>query len=327
VYPSLGVGIGRWLVPIDYPEPADEPEIPRHPDCAPRPDDSPSHAITRPPSDPAEFEAVHCKYRALVQCSDGGGDGAAAASGSWDQTATGFRAEWSEYEERHPEQERPAPETHPDGSWSSGDSRRLTPGQNLEASEACAEIHEQGERLILPAMQRVEAANPDRHLAGLENMLKKDDRIKEKIADRLRYNPDLAPGQAAAEVPDAVRFTLEYSEADYTAGVLADVDRIKAEGCELLKLKNLWAKEQYKGVNTQWLGPETGVRFEVQFHTPESHEAKELTHKAYERLRDPLTSKAEERELEGFQRRVNASLRLPPDVFEIEDYPPEKRDG
>ena len=35
-----------------------------------------------------------------------------------------------------------------------------------------------------------------------------------------------------------------------------------------MKLKNLWAKEQYKGINSQWRRPETGLRFEVQFHTP-----------------------------------------------------------
>ena len=73
----------------------------------------------------------------------------------------------------------------------------------------------------------------------------------------------------------------------YAEGVLSDVDRIRSEGFELIKLKNLWAEEQYKGINSQWRRPETGLRFEMQFHTPESLEAKELTHKAYERLRGP----------------------------------------
>jgi hypothetical protein len=124
-----------------------------------------------------------------------------------------------------------------------------------------------------------------------------------------------------------VRFTFEYSETRYSDGVLADVERLKGAGYELLKLKNLWSKDQYKGVNSQWRRPESGLRFEVQFHTQESREAKELTHEAYERLRDPLTSKAEESALEHYQRRVNALIRIPPGVFTIEDYPPEKRDG
>ena len=63
---------------------------------------------------------------------------------------------------------------------------------------------------------------------------------------------------------------------------------MKSEGFELVKLKNLWAEDQYKGINSQWRRPETGLRFEVQFHTPESLEAKELTHKAYERHPQPM---------------------------------------
>ena len=105
-----------------------------------------------------------------------------------------------------------------------------------------------------------------------------------------------------------------------------DVERLKAEGFELIKLKNLWADDQYKGINSQWRRPETGLRFELQFHTPESLEAKELTHKAYERLRGPHASPAERRELEDFQRRVNAFIVTPPGTAEIEDFT-ENNDG
>ena len=50
-------------------------------------------------------------------------------------------------------------------------------------------------------------------------------------------------------------------------------------------MKNLWHADQYKGINSQWCRSETGTRFEMQFHTLESLEAKELTHEAYERIR------------------------------------------
>jgi len=120
---------------------------------------------------------------------------------------------------------------------------------------------------------------------------------------------------------------LTLGESHYTDGVVSHVERLRAAGFQLMKLKNLWAKDQYKGINSQWLRSETGLRFEVQFHTPRSLEAKELTHKAYERLRDPTTAKAEETELVAYQRRVNALVERPPDVFRIEDYPPEKRHG
>ncbi len=106
---------------------------------------------------------------------------------------------------------------------------------------------------------------------------------------------------------------------------LTDVDGLKAEGFELIKLKNLWHAEQYKGINSQWRRPDTGLRFEMQFHTPESREAKELTHQAYERIRGRTISSTEKPELEAFQRRVNALLPTPPGTDRIKDFPEQRR--
>jgi hypothetical protein len=303
-------------VRIDRPDSGDAPGAPDGPAV---PDTPRPRAMSPRPPDTADHDA----YRARVERSYA----AHRDRTAWAEAVPQLREAWAEHEQQYPERGRAIPRTHPDNSWTSGETRRLTPDQNAEATKACADIHEEGKRVILPAMQHIEAADPDRRLAGLEHMRKGADRLKEKIAERLRYHPDLPPRQAVADVPDAVRFTFEYSESHYTRGVPADVERLKEAGYELLKLKNLWAKDQYKGINSQWLRPETGLRFEVQFHTPESREAKELTHKAYERLRDPNTSKAEESALEDYQRRVNALVRIPPDAFTIEDYPPEKRDG
>ena len=86
-------------------------------------------------------------------------------------------------------------------------------------------------------------------------------------------------------MPDAIRYTFQYQEARYTQGVLADIVRLKDQGFKLDKLKNSWSDDQYKGINSQWIEPDTGQRFEVQFHTRISFEAKQLTHGAYERLR------------------------------------------
>jgi hypothetical protein len=65
----------------------------------------------------------------------------------------------------------------------------------------------------------------------------------------------------------------------------------------------------------------------VQFHTPESLQAKELTHGAYERLRRPEdeTTPVERDELEKFQGRVNVLLATPPGSEEIRDFPERKR--
>jgi hypothetical protein len=317
-YPTWGADTGRWPVPIDDADPVIDPDTPHPLEVTNGPNrQKATDGISLGPDDRA---AAHRAYRLRVdQACAAPRDGA-----TWDQALPGLRAGWEAHREQYPAREHDAPKTHADGSWSSGD-RQLNSSQNTEASEAHGDVRAEGERDILPSLRRVEAADPGRRLAGLEHMIKGADRLKEKIAEQLRYHPDQAPAQAARDVPDAVRFTLEYSEAGYTTGVLADVDRLKGEGYVLLKLKNLWSKEQYKGINSQWLKQESGLRFEVQFHTQESREAKELTHEAYERLRDPLTSKAEETALEAYQRQVNALIRTPPDVSTIEDYPPEKR--
>ncbi len=156
-------------------------------------------------------------------------------------------------------------------------------------------------------------------------MLKGEDRLKEKIAERLEAKPGRSVQQALNGISDPVRFTFSYSPQRYADGVRSDVERLKAEGLELIKLKNLWAEEQYKGINSQWRRLETELRVEVQFHTPESLEAKEVTHGAYERIRSSA-SPAERQELEAFQRQVNAFLITPQGTEEIKDYS-EKRDG
>ena len=143
----------------------------------------------------------------------------------------------------------------PMAAWAAGPHRRLSPEQNAEASKACADLADEGRRDILPALKRVESAEQDRHLAGLKHMLKGEDRLKEKIADELTAKPGMTPRQALENVADPVRFTFMYSQRRYADGVHADIERLEAEGFELIKLKNLWADEQYKGINSQWRRP------------------------------------------------------------------------
>jgi hypothetical protein len=88
--------------------------------------------------------------------------------------------------------------------------------------------------------------------------------------------------------------------------------------------KNYWAHPEYKGINTRWVTPE-GQRFEVQLHTPDSFHAKhQVTHLAYERIRDPTTSRAELRELHAFQREVSSWIRVPDGTTDIPDI---KKEG
>ena len=173
---------------------------------------------------------------------------------------------------------------------------------------------------ISPALRAAESQDPDRHLIGFEHRLKGRDRIKEKVHDKMEEF-DFSPEEAVSVVSDAVRYTFQYRAARYTQGVWSDIGRLKDQGFEMLKLKNSWSSEQYKGINSQWIEPDTGQRFEVQFHTRISFEAKQLTHGAYERLRSHQADKFEQMVLEAFQKKVTTEVPVPPGAAEIPDYP------
>ncbi|HEX7162711.1 MAG TPA: hypothetical protein VF223_15920 [Trebonia sp.] len=271
--------------------------------------------------------AAHARNRETVEATYQAAAGyrAAADRDAWAEAVPRLRDAWDEHKERYPERMRASPRTETDGSWVCGEYRGLDPEQNTEASKAHADLADEADRDILPALRRIEAADPERRLAGLEHMVKGEDRLKEKLADEL-FGKNKTVREALGEVPDAIRFTLCYPHGHYAESVLADVDRLKAEGFELIKLKNLWSDNQYKGINSQWRRLETGSRFEMQFHTPESLEAKELTHQAYERIRGSDATPTERREARAFQRQVNALLPIPLGTDRIKDYP-EKTDG
>jgi hypothetical protein len=302
---------------------ADSPATHDAPDLAVRSDGVPANSEQRAAASRRYQETVDHTYDvARIEAADAEPKGTDARD-AWAEALPQLRAAWEEHEQSYPERTRPPPRSQADGGWEADGGRRLTPEQNTEASKACEDIRAEGTEVILPAMKRVEAADSDRRLAGLEHMLKGEDRLKEKIADEMTAKPELAISKAVDTVVDAVRFTFTYSPQRYAEGTLSDVERLKAEGYELVKLKNLWTDDQYKGINTQWRSPETGLRFEVQFHTPESLEAKELTHKAYERIRS-TESPEERREMKAYQRQVNALLSTPAGTVEIREFP-EKR--
>jgi hypothetical protein len=169
-------------------------------------------------------------------------------------------------------------------------------------------------------MRSVESQDPDRHLIGFEHRLKGHDRIKEKVYGMIKES-GFPPEDAVSHVPDTIRYTFAYREAHYTQGVWSDIERMKDEGFELQKLKNFWSGEEYRGINSQWIEPDTGQRFEVQFHTRISFEAKQLTHTAYERLRTKQADALEELVLEAFQKKVTAEVPLPRGAADIPDHP------
>jgi hypothetical protein len=183
-----------------------------------------------------------------------------------------------------------------------------------------AKVKEIEEKTVTPAMRRIEAEDPDRHLAGLEHRLKGKDRLTEKVAKTVNERGHTVD-EAFGLVKDAIRYTFCYPEDRYSKGVYVDCARLEQAGFERVERENSWTKEQYKGINSRWRVPDSDQLFEVQFHTPTSLEAKEITHPAYEKLRIGVPTPAEQRELEDFQKRITAGVPVPRGATEIPDYP------
>jgi hypothetical protein len=251
-----------------------------------------------------------------------------AAAQKWDGSVKESRWMWTEYQRKWPPVERPAVNSpkDPPGSWRGEGDKSLPRAVNDRVEAACDRVTEREQEKISPAMRAIESQDPNRHLIGFDHRLKGRDRIKEKVSGMIKES-GFAPEQAVSHVPDAIRYTFQYQEARYTQGVLADIARLKDEGYELGKLKNSWSYDQYKGINSQWIEPGTGQRFEVQFHTRISFEAKQLTHGAYERLRTQRADAFEELVLEAFQKKVTAEVPVPSGADGIPDYPERKADA
>jgi hypothetical protein len=263
-------------------------------------------------------------YRAAVDHAYAMARGPTAQDG-WAEAVPQLLASWRILKEKYGYEERPEPAPQADGGSSRGKGgRRLDAASNAEIDLGYARIREVGENVIAPAILRVAAEDPTRALAGFDRRIKGADRLKEKIADRMRSKGRSAT-EALAQISDVVRFTFTYHETAYTDGVRKDLERLETAGFTQVERRNTWTSDQYKGINTQWLEPRSGVRFEVQFHTQASLEAKELTHQAYERIRTVTEStpstERETAELRLFQHRANSVIPIPPGVSDIDDYP------
>ena len=231
------------------------------------------------------------------------------ASDKWSEKVTESRWMWSEHQRRWPPEDRPPVDRSDDD-----------PEVDAQVDAACDRIAELERHKISPAMRAIEGQDPDRRLVGLEHRLKDRDRIKEKVSDTME-EVGSSTEEALSIVPDAIRYTFQYREVHYTQGVWTDIGRLKGQGFELDKLRNFWANEQYKGINSQWIEPDSGQRFEVQFHTCISFEAKQITHTAYERLRTHQVDEFEKMVLKAFQQKVSAEVPVPPGAADIPDHP------
>ncbi|MEP7022482.1 MAG: hypothetical protein ABJB47_01450 [Actinomycetota bacterium] len=241
------------------------------------------------------------------------------ASDKWREALPAFEAAWRDHLERWPEEERPPIDRSTDelGSWRGDGGQYLNVEENIVTEHARDRVIEAAPQ-VTEIVQSAEADTFGARLVGLDHCIKGADRFKEKVADGLALKPERAVGRVTSAIPDALRYTFQFTGENYTSGYRAVCEKLQERGCEPVLSRNSWESPDYKGVNSRWR-TESGLLFEVQFHTGESFEAKEVTHMAYERLRNPTTDKAETRDLEQYQRLVAGMIPIPERVDEIND--------
>ena len=144
--------------------------------------------------------------------------------------------------------------------------------------------------------------------SSLEQRLKSTDSLARKIDADAEKDFGGDREKAADAISDAVRYTLNVSEDNYTDNLENTIKTLESTGWKVESVKNFWqAGDPYDGTNMKI--SRDGVKVELQLHTPKSHEIKETSlHKDYETYR---TSKDNTERRQIWDRMVETAKAIP----------------
>lgn len=126
-------------------------------------------------------------------------------------------------------------------------------------------------------------------MEGLDFRLKSPTGVLEKIERLVRDDPGLTPFGAAGQITDSLRYTMLLPETgiSYLQGAASTITEMRAAGFRTIDVDNYWRKGGgYKGINATLVDPDSGLTFELQFHTDASWATKSATHGDYQFLRE-----------------------------------------
>ncbi len=185
-------------------------------------------------------QAYRAEYRVTVE-----------AAYTWDAAALELRQVWEAHETKWPS---------PDDAGGDGD-RHLNPEANAEVERCCGRIREIAENIIVPAMRALESEDPDRHLTGLEHHLKGTDASRKRWRGCSMRAKGRSPEEAIATMKDTCgsrclqRTALYRSYRRSRRLPTSPGSRIG----QAFDRVNSWKRDQYKGINSRWRDPETGL--------------------------------------------------------------------
>lgn len=149
---------------------------------------------------------------------------------------------------------------------------------------------------------------------GLEYRVKSPSSTYEKMYEREK-KVDIH------EMNDIIRYTEIFPADKLAQGTADSVKAYEELGYTVMKIKNTFIDENstYKGINTV-LSTADGQLFEIQFHTPKSHEFKESIHKLYEEYRVLSPEDPKAIRLEDEMRQMNQGIGEIKDIANIKNY-------
>ena len=110
---------------------------------------------------------------------------------------------------------------------------------------------------------------------SLEQRIKSTESLARKIDGDAEKKYDGDREKAADNIYDAVRYTLNVKEENYTDNLENTIKTLETTGWKIDEVKNFWQQgDPYDGVNMKV--SRDGVKVELQLHTPKSYEIKEV---------------------------------------------------
>lgn len=112
-------------------------------------------------------------------------------------------------------------------------------------------------------------------MRGLDFRLKERASIESKVRRKREKMPLATDQERAYSITDTLRYTTVLPPDSYVEGIKATISELKKEGFAPDEFENFWAHadDDYDGVHVI-LKDESGFRFELQFHTPDSFDLK-----------------------------------------------------
>jgi hypothetical protein len=130
---------------------------------------------------------------------------------------------------------------------------------------------------------------------------------------------------AAAKINDVLRYTLSFDPSSYAEAVQKVQETLRKDGWEKYdsKWKNFFVDDdmKYSGYHNIWVNGD-GIRFELQYHTPESFKRKKLSHAAFKAFQATAPNSPERNQ--RYQDMIDAweGFESPPGVENLEGIIP-----